>query len=420
MAEVVEEIAKALRDDNAPLVRELLERHPALRARINEPLGDFDSPIISCARSPLMLDVLLDAGADINAKSRWWAGGFGLLHTAPPQLATYAITRGAIVDVHAAARLGMLEKLRDLVSANPQLVKTRGGDGQMPLHFASTVEVAEYLLQHGAEIDARDIDHESTAAQYMVRDRQVVLRCLVRHGCATDLLMAAALGDLDLVRKHLDENPDTIRVRVSDDYFPMTGGKTGGTIYQWTLGWYVSPHDVAREFKHDEVFRLLMERSPADVKLMVACWAGDTAAARQILAQHPRLTSNLGETDRRLIAHAARNNNLAAVRSLLAAGFDVNVRSQHGATPLHWAAWHGNTEMVRDILQHNPPLEDLDHHFAGTPLQWAMHGSENGWYRQSGDYPKTVQLIIGAGAQIPAKLGGSAAVQSLLATRPTS
>src|SRR5678815_2603800 len=109
MAEVVEEIAKALRDDNAPLVRELLERHPALRARINEPLGDFDSPIISCTRSPLMLDVLLDAGADINAKSRWWAGGFGLLHSAEPALAAYAIQRGAIVDVHAAARLGLFE-----------------------------------------------------------------------------------------------------------------------------------------------------------------------------------------------------------------------------------------------------------------------------------------------------------------------
>jgi hypothetical protein len=82
----------------------------------------------------------------------------------------------------------MLDKLRDLVSANPQLVNSRGGDGQMPLHFANTVEVAEYLLQQGAEIDARDIDHESTPAQYMVRDRQPVLRAsfdtVVRRTCS--------------------------------------------------------------------------------------------------------------------------------------------------------------------------------------------------------------------------------------------
>ena len=109
---VCEDIAKALREDDAPRVRELLQRHGELRARINEPFGDFDSPVIACARSREMLDVLLSAGADINARSRWWAGGFGLLHTAEPELAEYAIEQGAVVDVHAAARLGRMEKLR--------------------------------------------------------------------------------------------------------------------------------------------------------------------------------------------------------------------------------------------------------------------------------------------------------------------
>src|SRR5437867_12012412 len=108
-----------------------------------------------------MLDVLLAAGADINAKSRWWAGGFGLLHGASPELAAYAIERGAIVDVHAAARLGMLEKLQELIALDPGSVHARGGDGQTPLHFASTVETAAFLLDHGANIDALDVDHES-------------------------------------------------------------------------------------------------------------------------------------------------------------------------------------------------------------------------------------------------------------------
>jgi hypothetical protein len=43
--------------------------------------------------------------ADLNAKSRWWAGGFGLLHGANPDVAAYAIELHAVVDVHAAARL---------------------------------------------------------------------------------------------------------------------------------------------------------------------------------------------------------------------------------------------------------------------------------------------------------------------------
>src|SRR5262249_14611430 len=150
-----------------------------------------------------MVDVLLRAGANINARSHWWAGSFGVLDD-DHGLAPFLIERGAKVDVHAAARLGMQDRLQELISAQPALVHARGGDGQTPVHFAATVQVAEYLLDQGAEVDALDVDHESTAAQYMVRDRQEVARRLVARGCRTDLLMAAALGDLELVRKHLD------------------------------------------------------------------------------------------------------------------------------------------------------------------------------------------------------------------------
>ena len=44
-----------------------------------------------------------------------------------------------------------------------------GARGQTPLHFASTVEIAEYLLDQGAQIDTRDIQHESSPAQHMIR-----------------------------------------------------------------------------------------------------------------------------------------------------------------------------------------------------------------------------------------------------------
>src|SRR6185503_17681706 len=138
------------------LFRKLLERYPALKAKINDPIADFDSYAINYARSPEMLDALIEAGADLNAKSQWWAGGFGFLHTAKPELAKHAVARGAVVDVHAAARLGMMDLLRELVGASPELAHARGGDGQTPLHFAATVEIAEYLLDHGANIDARD------------------------------------------------------------------------------------------------------------------------------------------------------------------------------------------------------------------------------------------------------------------------
>src|SRR5688572_20507727 len=194
------ELVAAFHTNDAAGVGRVLERHPELAPRLDDPapgLAFGGTALLEAARrgNREMIDVLLRAGANINARSHWWAGSFGVLdHDHDLGLLSFLIERGAVVDVHAAARLGMLDRLDDLLSAHPELVHARGGDGQMPLHFAKTVEVARYLLERGADIDARDVDHESTAAQWMVRDRQEVARYLVTRGCRTDILLAAALG----------------------------------------------------------------------------------------------------------------------------------------------------------------------------------------------------------------------------------
>jgi ankyrin repeat protein len=413
-AETVELVKDALKGDDAKSLREVLARHPELRARVNEPICPFDSPAINWVRSRAMLDVLLEAGADINARSRWWAGGFGILDSVEPDLAAYAIERGATVDVHAATRLGMFERLRELVTANPELVHARGGDGQTPLHVASTVKIAQFLLENGAEIDARDVDHESTPAQYLVRDHQDVARFLVGRGCETDILMAAALGDIDLVRKHLDADPDAIRMSVCEHYFPKQNPRSGGTIYFWKLGHNKTAHVIAREFGHQDVFRLLMERSPVELKLSQACLLGDEETFHALLASDPELPRRLSEDDRRKLADAAENNNADAVRLMLAAGWPVDARGQHGGMALHWAAWHGNAKIVREVLRYKPPIDDAQNEFAATPLGWAVHGSEHGWHRKSGDYASVVEMLCEAGAAVPEEPAGTERVKAVL------
>ena len=401
----VEQVKKAFEADDADRVRTLIDDHPELRAKINEPWGPFDSPLIVNVRSRPMLDVLLDAGADLNAKSRWWAGGFGLLDWVSPALADYAIKQGALVDVHAAARLGIMDRLQELVAGDPKLVHSRGGDGKTPLHFAGSVQIAAYLLDHGAEIDARDIDHESTPAQYMIDERQEVVRFLISRGCQTDLLMASALGDLELVKKHLDVDPDSIRMCVSEEFFPKTNKQSGGTIYGWTLGFFLSAHQVARKFGHEDIVHFLFDRSPEPVKLITACWFGDEVMVQSIRTKHAGTAVSFTDSDRRQVAHAARKNNTAAVRLMLESGLPVDARGQHNATPIHWAAFHGNTEMTKIILNYRPPLELRDGDFDGTPLDWAIHGSENGWNSDTGDYAGTADVLIAAGRTSPGYQG---------------
>jgi len=64
-------------------------------------------------------------------------------------------------------------------------------------------------------------------------------------------------------------------------------------------------------------------------------------------------------------------------------------------------AFHGNAEMVEEILRYNPPLECTDADFNGTPLRWAIYGSKNGWHCDDGNYPATVEVLLNAGAKLP-------------------
>src|SRR5215470_10993212 len=427
-------LAAAVRASDSEKVSRVLADHPQLKAQLNEPMAGYGfgmQPILAAVQRSdrKTIDVLLRSGADINIRSKWWAGGFGVLDDCDPDLAGFLIERGAVVDAHAAARLGMMEQLRALVAADPSVVHARGGDGQTPLHFASTTEIAEFLLAHGAEIDARDIDHESTAAQYMLRvdqarhyrhDRQPIARLLVSRGCWTDIFMAAALGDLDLARRHFEADPECIRKRVSEAYFPKQNPKSGWTIYVYLFGWHRTPHQVARDFGHEELFQFLMEHSPEEVKLQQACMLGDEQLFRKLLASQPDLVSNLTDDDRRRLTDAAQNNNTSAVRLMLSAGWPVDTPGEYDLTPLQWASWHGNAEMVREILRYGPSLESRNNHHKITALGSALHGSVNGWHRDTGDYVSTVDALLAAGARAPEvsdNLEASQAVRDLLRER---
>ncbi len=113
-----EELKSAVCDSDASRVREILEHHPELRATIDDPLVNYGfgthALFAAVQRSDrATIDVLLQAGANINKRTEWWAGGFGVLDDCDPELVPFLTERGAAIDAHAAARLGMTEELRE-------------------------------------------------------------------------------------------------------------------------------------------------------------------------------------------------------------------------------------------------------------------------------------------------------------------
>ena len=400
------DLAAAVRANDAAAVRRVLARHPELPARLDDPLpgAAFGSTALLEAverRNRDTIDVLLQAGANIDQRSHWWAGGFGVLDQNDPDLAAFLIDRGATVDVHAAARLGRIERLEELLAADPSLVHARGGDGQMPLHFAASIEVAAFLLEHGADVDARDIDHESTAAQWMIRDRQAIARYLVERGTRTDILMTAALGDEPRVRQHLRADPGSVRTTVSDSFFPKREPRSAGSIYTWTLGAHKTAVHVAREFGHHDLAALLIEAAPDGMKLALACEMDDAALRDAVLAAHPAIARTLDAEDRARLPAIAQANDVQAVRRMLETGWPVDAPGQHGATALHWAAWHGNLDMALALIERGAPLDPIDRDYGGTPAAWAIYSSVHGWHPLTGNYAAVLEALLQAGATPP-------------------
>jgi ankyrin repeat protein len=412
MSTPVEEFQKAVAAEDVPRVNALLSEHAEVRAAVDDPIAAFGSRPIAVARKNLpLLDVLLRYGADINLKSAWWAGGFGLLDECVPDEAPGLIARGAVVDVFAAARLGMFERLRALVEADRSLVHALGGDGKRPLHWAATVDIARYLLDRGADLEARDVDHESTAAQYLVRDAPEVTRLLIAGGAAVDIFMAVGLRDAALVARCLHDDPDALDHRTWHGKYsvahngsrPATREEIGdrrGDIYRWVFGHNLSALDVAAQLGHDDILALLLAHATPVQRLLAACVRADRAAAEAVLSEHPDLVRNLTPDQQRLLPDRAHANDTKSVALMLDLGFDPRVPGVDDAEAIRWAAFQGNAETTRLLLRHDPPIRVRDRRYNGTLLGWCIYGALHGWRRTTGDFASTAQLLLDAGEQL--------------------
>lgn len=400
LTEIFGQFAQAVRRGDTARVRELLETTPPLAERINDPVIDFDAPavVVAAGCNREVLDVLLEHGADINATSAWWAGAFGVLHGKDRDTAQYLIERGAKVDVHAAAEQGMMDVLREMIATDPTLLHAKGPDGQRPLHFARSIEVIDFLLEQGADINARDLDHCGTAAQWMVDDRSRLCRYLIERGAEADIFMACALGDSDLAKTLLDADPDVLNKRIGQADYPPVPPAPGRHIYFYSMGGNKSPHQVARQYGYHKLYRMLLERSSPQRRFVAACERADAETARSVLKEYPDIAASLPYQDQRILADAAWENEFEAVKAMLEAGFDPHVYGAEDSTPLDRAAFHGFIDVVNLLLQHDPLLAERNKHGA-RPLDSAIYGSVHSW-RQDGDFPATVAALIQAGSKV--------------------
>lgn len=301
-------------------IRALVAKAPAILDSFNyRSFGATPLTMACFANRPAIVELLLELGADPNKKSDWYMGPWSPLHCAifrgDKELSKLLLSHGAILDAHTAAGLGDCPAVTRLLDADPTRVNERGGDGCFPLHFADTVEVAQLLLERGAEIDGRCIDHYSTPVQYLCSARPEVARYLLSVGARPDIFSAVVCGDVAMVESLLRADPGLIEARINQTFFPPG-----------------SEHDV-----------------------------------------HNTLTFSIGQ-DATLLHASTKANRPESVSVLVRLGLSPNVRGgyDHG-TPLHTAAWSDCVESARALLDNGADIEARSGKLHNnTPAGWAI------------------------------------------------
>lgn len=308
--------------------------------------------------------LLLDAGASPNTNNG-----------ARPHHGYRSALHGAVVANNPVIVALLLER-----GANPS-------DGESLYHAAAHRDHAclDLLLSHGATLSgtwALDVAVHGDDTAAVTR----LLNAGARHGepvhkFASDVLHDAAAS----------ASAETITALLIAGADPQSRDSRGMSALRCAV----------RAGNRAAAARLLDEGVSDDStdidRFLGACLQADRAAAEQLLSAHPQLRDQLTEEDRAAIVDAAGTSTQAAVALMLDLGFTPHDRNPFGEQPLHTAAYRGNVEIVRMLIEAGADLEATDTNFDGTPLGYATVGSGER-AGQPGDWAETVQLLIEAGA----------------------
>ncbi|KAH6845405.1 ankyrin repeat-containing domain protein [Chaetomium sp. MPI-CAGE-AT-0009] len=301
------------------------------------------------SRSPEMLGLLLDRGADVDAVHN----GMGTaIEVAAKQnlkdIVTFLLENGANVDsdssggtaVYWAARAGYVDIVRVLIAAGAD-VNRPSETSWAPIHAAhAQAECLGLLLDAGAEVDASSKD-------------------------STALYLAAYHGKLDGVELLMSRGAN---LEVTCEFPNMADSN-------------FTPLLAAALQGHEEVARALL-KGGANVKakapnkktaLHLAITASSEPLLKVLLEYNPELDAKDG--DGMTALHRAIYKSLSLVEALVHRGADLEIRDTCGCTSLGLASLGGHTEVAKYLISAKAKINVVGG-WRGGPLHHACHAQD--------------------------------------------
>jgi ankyrin repeat protein len=370
----------------------------------------FGPPLVTaCQRSAELLRMLIDAGADVNA-ARNDQG-----HTALSSALLFgSIDHVRLLLEHGADPNSLLQDenfpgqtlLMQVCGSGPA---THSGGMSDPEKRAAIVArdetIVGLLLEHGADVNARDRDGRTALMLAAEKHQASLVRLLLAAGADVQVVDTRH-GRTALHWAAVGGNPEVVRLLLAAGADRSAADLDGRTPHAITLHESKPKVEPLLRFKESDA---PPRRSPVR-SFREAVESGDVKALRAALRDgaDPNVPLSGGRTG---LTVSVESNRLAVARALLEAGADPNVADGESRTPLLIAIESGNLEIVRSLLDAGADPNGPGRMHGGgrtTPLIFAVTSRGIMMSRSLRDavegsrsrdpYPAIVRALLAAGA----------------------